>query len=48
MMTTMTVMAMTTVKMLTITHMSLGELNESGLFFFYSHFCIFPFIESNT
>ena len=28
----MTVLAMATVKMLTITHMSLGELNESVFF----------------
>lgn len=46
MMMMVTVTAVMTVKMLTINHMSLGELNESCSFF-YLHFCIFPFIESH-
>jgi hypothetical protein len=45
MMMTMTVTAMASVKMLTITYLSLGELNASV--FFYLHFCIFPFIDSH-
>jgi ABC-type thiamin/hydroxymethylpyrimidine transport system permease subunit len=45
-MMTTAVTAMATVKMLTVTYMSLGELNES--FFFNLHFCIFPFIECHV